>query len=343
MTLKRFGSRPVWRLMLLAVVPIAVVLYALFVPFAWSPYVRIPGATVELHINCEPKEIVIASGPGHSEPRTIAVDRRSTIDTRDSERLIQQTQATSVENRVVRFRFPPSDLAASAKLSDQHTTFVAVVEFSRSPFVDIKSVSVVPAAIHGGCAPETIAGKLLIKAIERDGARLMRYRMVQDSVSDVVLLFNSSVGNLMLAGMLVYLVWALMQLGTAFWTRHVRSEAELKARIGALHAQFKGEGATLDEKDTVLGRALRTQRQLAMAKVLGPAFGFLLTVSSLAAALHPAVQARQDAFQFISAIQIAVLSTLLGLAIRIVAQVASAWVRDGTERQLLALQVPTEK
>jgi hypothetical protein len=42
-------------------------------------------------------------------------------------------------------------------------------------------------------------------------------------------------------------------------------------------------------------------------------------VSSLAAALHPAVQASQDAYTFLAAVQVAVISTFVGLLVRIIA------------------------
>jgi hypothetical protein len=169
----------------------------------------------------------------------------------------------------------------------------------------------------------------------------MRFRMIQDSISDAVLALNSSVGNFILMGMLIGFVWTLSLLGPAFWTRYVCTEAGLVARANKQAALLAEAGIGIQE--VVRGAERQVQERLAMAKVLGPACGFLLTVSSLSAALHPAVQGRQDAFQFVSAIQVAVLSTLIGLAIRIAAQVASAWSRGGAHRTLLALEQRDDK
>jgi hypothetical protein len=51
--------------------------------------------------------------------------------------------------------------------------------------------------------------------------------------------------------------------------------------------------------------------------ILGPAIGFLLTISSLIAGLHPSLFSSEDIGQFFSAIQLAMVSTFLGLFIRI--------------------------
>ena len=48
--------------------------------------------------------------------------------------------------------------------------------------------------------------------------------------------------------------------------------------------------------------------------------GFMLTVSSLVESLRPATQSSQNAYAFISGIQIAVVATFLGLAIRILCE-----------------------
>jgi hypothetical protein len=325
--------------MALAVATTLVVLLLLFVPYLWHPYVRIPSSTVKLHLNCVPKDLVVTTGPGLSDPKLVAVDHRGLGGARAITRVVQQTPPTLIEDRTSQFRLPRPNSTAATATVDEQDTFVAVIEFSRSPFVDIRSVEVIPEVGHDGCRRETIAGDALAAAIQQDGKKLLRYRMVQDAISDVVLAFNSTVGNLTLAGMLVYLVWTLTVLGEAFWGRYVRSEDELRQAVEAMRKKLGVERRDFDDRELVRGRAFQAQQRLAMAKVLGPALGFLLTVSSLAAALHPVVQAQQDAFQFISAIQIAILSTLVGLAIRIVAQVAGAWLRGGADRTLVALEL----
>jgi hypothetical protein len=53
-------------------------------------------------------------------------------------------------------------------------------------------------------------------------------------------------------------------------------------------------------------------------QVFGPAVGFILTISSLIAALHPSIQKQQDISAFFGSIQVAMVSTFIGLFIRII-------------------------
>ena len=64
---------------------------------------------------------------------------------------------------------------------------------------------------------------------------------------------------------------------------------------------------------------LRQDTRYRLFQVLGPAFGFLMTVSSLIAALHPSLQKSQNISIFFGAMQVAMVSTFIGLAIRIIA------------------------
>lgn len=336
-----FSSRPIWRILVLAVVPLALGLWFLFVPYLWQPYVRVPGSTTQLHLDCLPSELVIHAGPGPSDPTLVAVDGKVAGGSDLPERVVQQTPVAITKDRLSRFRLtllPSQGEKTPVRVVDH---YVAVVEFSRNPFVDIRSVELVPGDLNDGCRRETLSGASLAAVLGGDGVRIMRFRMIQDSISDAVLVLNSSVGNVILVGMLIGLVWTLSMLGPAFWTRYVCTEADLVERASKQAALLAQVG--IGRYEVVRGAERQLQERLAMAKVLGPAFGFLLTVSSLAAALHPAVQGRQDAFQFVSAIQIAILSTLIGLAIRIVAQVAGAWSRGGTHRTLLAIEQEDKK
>lgn len=54
-------------------------------------------------------------------------------------------------------------------------------------------------------------------------------------------------------------------------------------------------------------------------QILGPAIGFALTISSLIAGLNPTLQQAQDISIFFESIQIAMISTFIGLIIRIIA------------------------
>lgn len=58
-------------------------------------------------------------------------------------------------------------------------------------------------------------------------------------------------------------------------------------------------------------------------QIFGPAFGFLFTITSLIAGLHPSAQIGRDVSQFFVAIQVAMTSTFIGLFMRII----SMWLQ----------------
>jgi hypothetical protein len=58
-------------------------------------------------------------------------------------------------------------------------------------------------------------------------------------------------------------------------------------------------------------------------QIFGPAFGFIFTITSLIAGLHPSAQIGRDVSQFFIAIQIAMTSTFIGLFMRII----SMWLQ----------------
>jgi biopolymer transport protein ExbB/TolQ len=161
--------------------------------------------------------------------------------------------------------------------------------------------------------------------------------LIQEELSNIVYGFNTSVSNLLLAGMTVALVWFGYVLSIGAVAAYVSSSKSIRKalakRVASAPARLRQGG----EEAFLRAEFKLTNRRLAFAKTMGPALGFLLTVSSLSAALHPSVQATQDTFRFVSGIQIAVIATFIGLAIRIVAHWAQRVYVDLAERLLLLL------
>jgi hypothetical protein len=88
---------------------------------------------------------------------------------------------------------------------------------------------------------------------------------------------------------------------------------------------------------------LQTQRRLVFAKNIGPICGFALTVSSLIAALHPVMQIEKDSFSFLSSLQLALVATLVGLGMRLLAEFAIRFHRQAYEIQIAILAEETSR
>jgi biopolymer transport protein ExbB/TolQ len=86
---------------------------------------------------------------------------------------------------------------------------------------------------------------------------------------------------------------------------------------------FQEEKQRDDAFDKYVAHWARWEEWFRFLQALGPAVGFILTVSSLIEALQPSTRAGNDLGGFLTGIHIAMISTFLGLLLRIVALEAS--------------------
>jgi biopolymer transport protein ExbB/TolQ len=77
-------------------------------------------------------------------------------------------------------------------------------------------------------------------------------------------------------------------------------------------------------------------------QALGPAVGFILTVSSLVGALHPALRSSNNLDGFLTGIHVAMISTFIGLLLRIIALWGERFNNELYERALLRLPAESE-
>lgn len=306
-------------------------LAALSFIFIWSasallkPYARTPGHTVELNLNCVPDQVGVELGIERSR----VLKAEMTIDFIDE------------LGRVVHQPVPPTDmrvvpnvknvtLMSTEGIWDQllaaNANRVAtkiVIFLRKEPFVDIVSVQLraPPTKVAGSCKLERFEGRNLLSVIPPEtGARIFRFNLIQERLSDYLLVFNTSLGNIalmILCSVLLWTIWRVFEATVQRW--RVRGKRTLSA-------------GPLVFEEISFADASQLQEQLEnhywhqcwwpnFWKIAGPAAGFVLTVSSLAASLHPTVQATKDAYAFIAGIQIAVISTFVGLCIRLFAHI----------------------
>jgi biopolymer transport protein ExbB/TolQ len=80
----------------------------------------------------------------------------------------------------------------------------------------------------------------------------------------------------------------------------------------------KKEGSA-DAFDKYAAHWAQLDKRFQFLQALGPAVGFILTVSSLVEALHPALLTANDLDAFLKGIHVAMIATFVGLLLRLVA------------------------
>jgi hypothetical protein len=83
-------------------------------------------------------------------------------------------------------------------------------------------------------------------------------------------------------------------------------------------------------------------RSFHFLQALGPAVGFILTVSSLVGALHPALRSSNNLDAFLTGIHVAMISTFIGLLMRIIALWGERFNNELYDRALLRLPAESE-
>jgi len=227
---------------------------------------------------------------------------------------------------------------AIAALSDlgKNAGVVLTAQFSSSPFLDIQSVRISRADHPGNPnCPSLLAGESLRSKFLHVQPRLMRIILPQEQVSDVVLLTNEVLGALMIGALLLALLWLSWQWANALYRLYLVSDDEIRAQAKKSFEAKPLVFAAESPADLVIGNFELMHRRLSFVRVLGPAVGFLLTVSSLIAGLHPSQQDVQNSFHFISSLQIALVATFIGLLTRIVAEFSIRVHQSAAERVLM--------
>lgn len=233
----------------------------------------------------------------------------------------------------------PPEILSAVRATQDRVSIEYSLSFENAPNIDVTEVMLSRGA-QSDCGPEIWTGRTLFRQVLNEGKSLLHYRLIQEDLAGILFKYNAEVSDLVLGLMLVALFWEIYLLGLGLWPLYTQSDKKLlrdfERRHKAVPPRLQRQGAEAIARADFEG----INRRLIFAKTMGPAFGFLLTVSSLSAALHPANGGAQDTLQFVTAIEVAVVATFVGLAIRIAAQFGQRVYRDLTERQLVLL---TEK
>jgi len=164
--------------------------------------------------------------------------------------------------------------------------------------------------------------KLFFKHYLKSQGEFIRFRYIRKTLADFLYSMNDVVSNWILTFMFFGIVWeigklGIMELRACVFYSDSRFERYLITSLNIKNmAEEKQRAEALDKYHADYWRLDNWFRFL---QALGPALGFILTVSSLVQALHPALFKANNLDGFLNGIHVAMISTFLGLLLRIIA------------------------
>jgi hypothetical protein len=167
----------------------------------------------------------------------------------------------------------------------------------------------------------------------------LRCNYIRTPLADLLYTINDPVSNWVLTFMLAWCALVFLQVV------HIASAARLyhNKAFDKYLAKSWGIGDVNDRKHYEDNQSRcdagwdSLHRWFHFLQALGPAVGFILTVSSLIAALHPTSRSSNNLDAFLVGIHVAMISTFLGLLLRIIALWGERFSNEVYERALLRL------
>ncbi len=157
-----------------------------------------------------------------------------------------------------------------------------------------------------------------------DGFSYVDKEYIREHISAFLLLYNDPVSNYLLTAMFISLIpmvaYVLRLQMRAYLYTDKRFLKYISQGFDVAETCTKEDAARAAEK--YANYYVRQDSWFRFTQIMGPAIGFTLTVSSLIAALHPITENTNDISGFMAGMHIAMISTLLGLIIRIVGSVS---------------------
>lgn len=306
-------------------------------PYVLDPYVRVPGQFIDIAISCTPSTITLVLADSAPPPVRHSLRVADPNATSDSIRSVPTT-LDSAGNVTLLI---PAELQdqVTTQISQGHTVSVRL-EYSKVASISIRNILFTDSERRGQSprCPNSVAGEELRTAILAPDPTLMRYAPAQERLSSAVLVIHEKLAGPVVLGMLAYLVWHLSGLARLIFWRRFYSDSSLLKQVEANFSESPSLVQKEGREHFVVYQYTKGERQLALARVVGPTLGFILTVASLIAGLHPAVSSERDPYELISALQIALVATLLGLLIRLAAEYSIAASRELAEKKLLLIK-----
>lgn len=155
-----------------------------------------------------------------------------------------------------------------------------------------------------------------LKNLFSTSKKLNKYKYIRSDISNLLLKYNDPVSNIMLTILTISLIplfyEIIRKLYRCYFAKNM--EAYLKSEFNPSNEEAVNNAVISYGEN--YGKRASMYRFL---QLMGPAIGFTLTISSLIAGLHPSLQEVRNIKIFFETIQVAMVSTFLGLLIRIMA------------------------
>lgn len=306
----------------------------LVLPWYFSPYVRVPATSFSLALRCVPSWVRISSLTSYAS----LLNAQLVISDVKSQKVIYTYNIPVSPGSYGNFELTPSQYETGQAFDEfnQNTAAALDLQFSRMPFLDISRADLeyFGQSGSGACAAEKLTGSDLARRIAGGSPRAMRVSLIQDRLSDILLGANELIGNILLCCLVISLFWIGTWVALGFFLMYFVPDRMLMRLVTRSNVAALPDSEKKDLISNIKMEYSKVYRRLAFARVVGPATGFLLTVTSLVAGLHPSVVARQDTFHFISSLQLALVATFMGLLVRIASEFAIRFHRDAALRRL---------
>lgn len=299
-------------------------------PVITDPYVRIRGHAFTLLLHCIPSEVEINAFTPNLRPTSIRFQMRSKDGVAPYQ--LKALSAQSSEGSRLVISVPVAIATDAVKLLSAGATASLTLDFQEVSFIDVSEIYISPAKVADNRNCVNVSGKELLSSIA-DSATLKHYLLPQEKLGDLLHRINEALGVILICVLIAWSVWLALWLSYGIGKYFQPEKGVMKSnqdRFSQAHPSLKSKGM-----DAVLtADYLQLQRRLVFARVMGPALGFLLTVSSLIAGLHSGEQGSGTTFGLMAALQLALVATFSGLALRVIAECAIRIHRHVLDKQL---------
>jgi hypothetical protein len=299
--------------------------------------VRVSGSVLTLELQCVPTHFAIYL---HGLP---ADDVSASASTYEGDQLLSGPSLTYILSAVERkhdltvFNLAPSEIQTAVRELRDSERAVVNVHVGRVPSLDIVRIVFARNHFMTRCPFATFEGSQLNGIIVNPDANVRHLRLTQEMIGDLTFKFNETVGNVLLAAMVIAMFWVIGYVSAGLTFCYFVSDKSLKKTIDKRKKEIREHGISDGLVEVLEMDFVHLERRMSFARAVAPALGFLLTVSSLIAALHPSVQIEQDAFRFVTSLQLAMTAKLVGLLIRIAAEFAIRLHRNVALRKIAML------
>lgn len=274
-----------------------------------KPYIRVPGNYLALDLRQFRRCEITFKDPVPIKSFGIS---KVAEDTDASQKGAVAIKRTQVEQRIKILVIENPYYQPTQLVNNLKTLYHVRVYIGPSLHSDIEAVS-----LDGN----SVDLKLFSKGQLKVPAEFVRFKRLREDLADILFRLNDPVSN----WILTLMFFGIIALTIKLFGMEVRAYFYSDPRFDEYLAKtfdvdnLAKKGTSEDAFDLYAAYWASLDKRFQFLQALGPAVGFILTVSSLVQALNPALRATNDIDSFLKGIHVAMIATFLGLLTRLVA------------------------